>query len=387
MDRDSFNAIIHRYLKNFEETNDSHNAEYFKWKAAACFQKHWDLESENMLEMFSNSVREFSVLLDNSRSTPTSGIKELLKKPNEVETVRSAFRQLFAEDNGDLQLRQDKVEAFVDTINRRISHYWPDSHLFPQTMRSAICYLAMGKPQENYVLFWSRANNWANCVEFGEDIGSGGDFSLAVFYRMCDELVVEIQKDPRLQERAAIRARSAGVELDDGYHLMAYDIIYCASAYNLYLDIPHYPKGTTKRMQRAAEREMLAKLRHDWLESRDAYEKAIRKQPLAPDFTGHTVRHKIFGVGTVLNESNQYVWASFDSGEKKFMTEDAYKKHLKLVLEEDQEALENAIAHSKHLSDLAVESENKGRAYKCAKVEFEKKWKKTANAEMDSSDE
>jgi len=383
MDRDNFDAIIRRYIEKFEETNDAHNAEYFKWKAAACFRKHWDLDAENLLEMFTNSIREFSVLLDSGKSAPVNGIKELLKHPAETETVRSAFQQLFAEDNGDLLLRQARAEAFVETINHRVDHYWPGAFLYRQTLRAAICYLAMGKPSENYVLFWSRANNWANCVEFGEDIGSGGDFSLPVFYRMCDELVAEIQKDPKLQELAVARASSAGVDLDDGYHLMAYDIIYCASAYNLYIDIPHYPKSTPKRVQRAAEREALIKLRLAWLEAKETYEQEVREHPPTLDFTGHAVRHKKFGTGTILKESSAFVWVSFDCGEKKLTAKDVYSKFLKFVQPEDQEALENALLHSGSLEALSSALKDKRTAYERAKADFDKKWKKTAQAEQD----
>lgn len=385
MDRDNFDAIIRRYIEKFDETNDAHNAEYFKWKAAACFQKHWNLDAENLLEMFTNSVREFSVLLDSGHSAPTSGIKELLKNPNEVETVRFAFRQLFAEDNGDLQLRQAHAEAFMETINQRIRHYWPETHLFPQTMRAAICYLAMGKPSENYVLFWSRANNWANCVEFGEDIGSGEDFSLPVFYRMCDELVAEIQKDPKLQELTAARASSAGADLDDGYHLMAYDIIYCASAYNLYIDIPHYPKGTPKRVQRAAEREALNKLHLACLEANDAYRQEIQNRSSPFGFVGHAVRHKAFGTGTILKETSDFVWVLFDCGEKKLTAKDAYSKFLKFVQPEDQEALDNTLLYFGRVKVLRDDLSAKRDAYDRAKADFEKKWKKTAQAEMDNS--
>lgn len=385
MDRDNFDAIIRRYIEKFGETNDAHNAEYFKWKAAACFQKHWNLDAENLLEMFTNSVREFSVLLDSGKSAPVNGIKELLKHPVETETVRSAFQQLFAEDNGDLLLRQARAEAFVETINRRVDHYWPGAFLYRQTLRAAICYLAMGKPSENYVLFWSRANNWANCVEFGEDIGSGGDFSLPVFYRMCDELVAEIQKDPKLQELAAARASSAGAALDDGYHLMAYDIIYCASAYNLYIDIPHYPKGTPKRVQRAAEREALSKLHRACLEANDAYRQEIQNRPSPFGFVGHAVRHKAFGTGTILKETSDFVWVSFDCGEKKLTAKDAYSKFLKFVQPEDQEALDNTLLYFGRVKVLRDDLSAKRDAYDRAKADFEKKWKKTAQAEMDNS--
>lgn len=56
MDRENFNAIITRYLEKFELTNDSKNAEWFKWEAIDCFQKNWDIDAEDLYDSFSRAI-------------------------------------------------------------------------------------------------------------------------------------------------------------------------------------------------------------------------------------------------------------------------------------------------------------------------------------------
>ena len=91
MDRENFDAIITRYLEKFDYTNGEKPEEYFKWSAIARFQKNWNLESDDLYDTFSRAIAKTSVLLDGGHSAPSSGIKALLKIPDEVEYVREAL--------------------------------------------------------------------------------------------------------------------------------------------------------------------------------------------------------------------------------------------------------------------------------------------------------
>lgn len=387
MDRENFKAIIDRYLEKFERTNSAPDKEYFKWEAIQTFKNHWNLDAPDMLSMFSAATKKLSVLIDTGKAAPTSGIKELLKIPEEIELVRTAFRDLYADDKGDLSLRQKKLDQFISTINHRIEHYWPGSYLYPQTMRSAICYLTMEHPNDNYIFFWSRANNWANCVEFGEDIGSGNHFSLATYYRMCDELREEIVKHENLISCAEKRAKAAGSTIDDNYHTMVYDIIFCATAYNLYVDIPHYPKGTPARVKRAKERTELEKTREEYLAAKNKYNKLLKDHPPVFDLTGHEVKSKAFGVGTVLKHLKNKETVKFQSGVKNYIYPDAYnQKHLVPVLPEDQNAFAAALTYDKDVAAANNILSAKEKEFAEKTVAFEKNWKKTAKADIDTSE-
>ena len=402
MDRDNFNAIIQRYLDKFDYTNGSGTEEWFKWEALYHFQKHWDLDAPDFVSMFSEAVKEFSVLIDNNHAMPINGLKELAKKPGETEFVRDALRKLFETDNGDLALRQKRAEAFVESINRRIMKYWPGSHLYPQSLRSAILLMAMQKPRENYILFWSRAAEWANRVEFGEDIGAGASFSLPVFYQMCDELRTEIEARPELkacdQKRAEAAKRvidaktnsSTDLTLGDDFHLLVYDIIYCAYCYNLYADIPCYDENSAaKRIIRAKERQELDQM----LKSLSAEQKRLAEiealSSLPLDLVGRSVQSKFFGMGTITYQSSDKIKVQFDVGEKGFIFPDAFiGKHLISINESDTSAIQMAADKEKEKNQLIKKVSNMEKEY-AAKVDtFERKWKKTVhNGLIESGDD
>lgn len=398
MDRENLNGVLARYLQKFEMTNGKPHEESFKWQAIARFRKYWNLDAVDFAAMFEQATRDFAVIIDGSSSAPTSGIRELLKKPEEIENVRNAFRLLFAEDGGDLSRRQKNADAFIGAINARIVQYWGDSHLYPQTMRSAIGYLTMAKPDENYFYLWEKADNWANCVEFEEDIGSGGSFSLPAYYRMCDALVEEIRSNPKIEAcnqkrlQAALNAKkdAALTEADyafrDGLHTLAYDIIYCATTYNLYLDMPHYPKGLSKRLQRAKERASLSACEAALAAAQAEYDRAFAVKPA--DLSGRTVLHKTFGEGVILTQEEKRQTVDFGGTVKTFLFPDVYiNKLLTPAHEADISIFEESVRISSTQSAAEKDLKIKQANFQTAKAAFEKNWVKNAKAEMEKEND
>lgn len=355
MDRENFNAIITRYLDKFDDTNGISSSEWFKWEAVYHFQEYWDIDADDFAAMFVEATKEFNVLIDTNQSMPINGLKLLVKKPNESEFVRDAIRQLFDEDSGDLSLRQAKAELFVEGINKHITKYWSNTHLYLQNMRSAMLLLAMNKPADNYILFWSRASEWAKCIEFGEDIGSGADFSLATYYRMCDELLFEIERSTELKACAQKRLDAAKVsinrklrqhkdiQLNDGYHLLVYDIMYCAYCYGLYIDIPTYNNDTAKkRIERSKERKELDQLKADILVLEQERKELDSIGQLPPDLVGHSVISKYFGIGTISEQRANIIKVRFDHREPSFEFPTVFiEKKLIPILDDDRMNIEN----------------------------------------------
>ena len=319
MDRDNYNAIITRYLEKFAYTNGDKPEEYFKWDAIACFQKYWDINAESLFDSFSKAIAKTDVLLDGGHSAPSSGIKALLKIPEEVENVRGAFRQLFMPEEN-LSKRDLLVDHFVRDVNARIKKYWPNDSYKPQTIRSALCYLALANPKQNFFYMYKKAENWANYTEYGFDTGSGDSFSLPVYYKMCEELVSEIKADPRLQKCNEARMEKAGVTIDDDYHTLAYDIIYCATTYNMYIDIPTYQvKGVKERVIRANEREELSILFEDTVKTEKELNVFEASIVVPPELVGQAVKHSKFGEGTILSLDGYKLVAKFGQDEKTFV--------------------------------------------------------------------
>lgn len=375
MDRENFDAIITRYLEKFDYTNGEKPEEYFKWSAIARFQKNWNLESDDLYDTFSRAIAKTSVLLDGGHSAPSSGIKALLKIPDEVEYVREAFRSLFT-PTADLAVRDLLVEKFIVDINARIKKHWANDSFKLQTTRSALCYLALAAPKQNYFYMFSKADNWANYTEYGFDIGSGSSFSLPVYYNMCEELVSEINADPRLKKCNTERMSKAGVSFDDDYHTLAYDIIYCATTYDLYIDIPTYQsKSVKERIQRAKEREELNTLLHAAEKTRQELNSLEGHEFAEFGLTGRSVRHTKYGEGTILSHEGFKLVAQFGQ-ERKTLVYPAAFESKSLVLaspEEMNHFLETERAKEQHIKlKKAVDAaDNKYITHKAA---FDRKW-------------
>ena len=389
MDRENFEAIITRYLDKFDYTNGQGPEEWFKWDAIACFQKHWDLDAPDFKAMYTKAVKEFSVLIDNGKSSPVNGLKTLLSQAGEDVYVREAFRKLYSDDGGDLLLRQKKAEDFIDTINQRIFKYWPSSYKYPQSMRSAILFLTMRFPAENYIYFWSRASNWASFVEYADDFGSGVSFSLPKFYRMCDQLKEEIEASPILRECNDKRMNAARVKFDDNYHTLCYDIIYCATCYGLYVDIPSYePKGVKYRIQRAKEREELNNALQEAITAEKQLSSFKTMSILPLDLAGLEVNHSNFGSGTIVSlskfeSSPEYkLIVHFDHEEKSFIYPKVFlNKILDFSCPDNTELVLNHEQQKLQLMKLEKEAKALRTIYEKKKDSFNAKWIKKIHNE------
>ena len=389
MDRENFDAVIARYLEKFDYTNGQGPHEYFKWQAIDCFQKNWNIEAEDLYDSFSNAIKKTSVLLDGGHAAPSSGIKALLKLPEEVEFVREAFRRLFAEE-ADLNRRDLMVDEFVAKVNERIKKHWPNDSYKPQSTRSALCYLALAYPAQNYFYMFSKAENWAVYTDFGFDIGSGSSFSLPVYYKMCDELVEEIKADPRLQQCSKARLEKAGIDLDDGFHTLAYDILYCATTYRLYIDLPfYYPTGIKSRIQRGKEREELDILLQEKLQREQELEGFEAASVLPPELIGQTVTHKSFGQGTITAFANKILTVRFAQKESKLVYPDAFTgKHLSLASPEEMDKLMLSLESGKQREKRESAARQTAAAYEKNLAAFNKKWvKKVHNEEIIQDDD
>ena len=164
MNTANLNTLIQRYEDNFEWINNAEHDEIFKWRAVRCFQDVWfseEVEDMTFAEKFKAATKECSVLLDNGQVSPTNGIVKMAEQePDEVE--RLFVEVLFADDQGNLQLRQDHVEEFLDgSTGRTVIVPSPIWHSMPrkrtiftntvkprslQNISSTELILAQGKP-------------------------------------------------------------------------------------------------------------------------------------------------------------------------------------------------------------------------------------------------
>ena len=327
------NAILQQFIDNFDYLSAKDGGdEGYKWVAAYCFEQNWNIEAEDFLAMFNDSMKEMSNLIDNSQVQPLSGIRLLLKQPEEVEFVRNSFKELFSDDNGDIAARQDRVDAFVESVNGRIAKYTPEgSWRYNQSRGNVIYYLNLWRPHENYIYKATEANEWAACIEFGEDFGSGTTFSLAKYYKMCDELLDEIKKNETIVKLSADRVASKGItDFDDQLHILVYDIIYCNHNYLLYDKAAIAKVSTKERLKKHQILQKMNGLEAEINQKQCELEQIEKPKPL-PDINGCTVQHKKYGEGKVVSIAVTSITVIFDAGEKKFKYPDAFVQGFLLI--------------------------------------------------------
>lgn len=325
MNKHNLNLIFDQYISRFDELNDvDGNDEGYKWRAESCFVEHWDIDAEDFVVMFKAATKEMSNLIDNATVQPIGGILLLLKQSDEIEFVRECFRELYADDSGDLEKRQDRIYAFMEKVNAKIEHYAHGSWKYPQKMNNVIYYLSLRYPNDNYIFKATEATEWANCIEYGDDFGSGETFSLAKYYRMCDELKEAVAENEEIMELHSRRFEKEARGFDDELHILVYDIIYCAHTYLFYTDGIIQKTSTKERIKRAQVREEIEQLEIELAAANERCNQYTELSSLNIDMTGMEVIHKAFGHGKIQSHSNGIQVILFSVGEKKFQFPSAY---------------------------------------------------------------
>ena len=325
MNEKNLKLIFNQYIDRFDELNDPNGSnEGYKWTAESCFVANWNIDAVDFPAMFKAAMKETSNLIDNATIQPIGGILLLLKQDNEVEFVRECFRKLFAEDSGNIDARQERICDFIEKINDRIDHYAKGSWKYPQTMNSVIYYLCLRYPNKNYIFKATEATNWANCIEYGDDFGSGQSFSLAKYYKMCDELLEAVLENDDIMKLHRERFAKYANGFDDEYHILVYDIIYCAQTYHFYTDGMIYTTSTKERISRANARAELDSIENRIREIKDEISKLDIDATQPIDMVGMTVTHKTFGNGVIVSQTGDIQTISFAAGEKRFQRSVAY---------------------------------------------------------------
>ena len=333
MNYENLHELINRYEQNIAFYNNSDNEEIFKWEAVQTFQRVWfssRMHDLSFAELFRQATKDSSVLVDNRYIYPTSGIVKLAGIAEQE--VRHLFENiLFAEDGGDLDLRQNNMDLFVEGFNKLLYQHFPTSYKYKQDRHAASCYLAMYAPDQNYIYKYSSAEAFAVYTEFGKDLGSGSTFRLCNYYELCDLVVEALQEHPTLLDKHAALLEEKHYKTPgekDCLRLLAFDIIYCASAYKTFGGLTYRPKTEVikdfenEQHRIKEEEERLAKIAAKeeeilQLESElDTYR--------AISLVGIQVTDKKFGVGTVISHSVDQICVAFADVQKDYYLNTKY---------------------------------------------------------------
>lgn len=355
MNYENLHKLIERYEENIYYLNNAESDEKFKWHAVRRFQDAWfapDADALSFSELFHNAIKGSSILVNNGTVQPANGVVKLAEKaPDEVEhLVRNV---LFADDNGDLDLRQDHMEEFLEGMEALLQRHYPASWKYRQDRHAASCYLAMFAPEQNYIYKYSPVEAFAQHVEFGKDIGSGASFKLAHYYELGDIVVAALREHPDLLRKHAELLDDTYYK-DDSLHLLAFDIIYCADTYGFFRDLTHRPKKeaikayTIEQKQKAEEEARLAAI--------DEVDEQIRILENQLDvyrsisLVGTQVQMRLLGTGVVVEQDINRVRVRFGDVEKQYFISKKYP--MRPTFEDDAEIVEAMTEYEAKLKEL-----------------------------------
>ena len=261
------------------------------------------------------------------------------RAPEEVERL---FREvLFADDDDDLDLRQEHIEEFLEGMEVLLQQYYPASWKYRQDRHAASCYLALFAPEKNYIYKYSPVETFARNVEYGKDIGSGSSFSLAHYYELGDIVVSALRDHPELLRKHA-ELLDETYYRDDSLHLLAFDIIYCADTYGFFKDLKHRPKKeaikayTLEQKRREEEEERQAAI--DALEDQIHHIETQIEVYRSISLVGTQVYQKAYGTGIVVHQNVNMIRVRFGNLEKQYII--SKKFPMRPTFEDDTEILE-----------------------------------------------
>lgn len=323
MNKDNLQQVFSNYISKFEVLNNPENDETFKWEVIQRFQDDFDIDAEDFAEMLQQILKGSANLIDGANQQPLAGLVSFAKE--EPETVRAMFRALYEDDNGDLTVRQAKIRDFIEASQELLDKYSPGSWRYVNDQRSVMTYLFLNDPEHNYLYKYTQATEFADCVGFYEDWGSGSGFKLDVYCRMCDELVEAMKENQALLDTNASRFSCSDRRLypDPELHILAFDIIYCCTVYDLFRGISYEKPDAKAKKLLLEKKEKAAQLYAEVVaatEQAEALKEA--KAFFSPLFAaGTALRHKTFGPGTVVSSDGEYVEIAFKEpiGTKKFI--------------------------------------------------------------------
>lgn len=331
MNLDNLKTLIECYEDNLELIYNTEHDELFKWRAVQHFRDVWyapENEGLNFAQRFNKAKKESSVLIDNSRVSPSNGVVKIAEvAEQEVEDL--FFNVLLADDGGDIAVRQNHMEAFLEGMEAlRVKHY-PQCWKYKQDRHAASCYMCFFAPDDNFIYHYTEVEEFAQHIEYGIDIGSGENFKLEAYYKMCDEVIAVLRESTSLLEKQKKLIDTDEYYSDPSLHLLAFNLIWCSNTYNFYKGMTHISKKEsikeyTLAQLREKERAELEAKRNDLLDEIKRLELEIEP---CKDIVliGVQVSDKMTGaIGTIIAQEINKVTVQYETGTKTYFINKKY---------------------------------------------------------------
>ena len=344
MNEENLQTLIDRYEENYSLINNEANNEIFKWKAVRCFRDAWF--SENAGEMsFSGllkaATKECSCLINNSMTSPANGIVKMAEvRPREVGQL---FREVLFSPYASIPELQEHMDRFLSGMEEIRQAEFPRCFKYKQDRHAASCYLSFFDPERHFIYRYSDAEEFAQYIEFGKDLGQGDSFSLENYYEMAALAAEALKKRGTLLDRhRALIGDDPGYYRGAGMHLMAFDLMYCSRTYDFYSGLRHARKADSLRAYSARQlhEQELAEYREKAAALQDELHAiALAMEPIEEiSLLDVEVTLPACGVGKVISQEANRITVQFPGAARSFLISSRYA--LRPTFEDDAQVVE-----------------------------------------------
>lgn len=323
MNYSNLDQILQHYTDRFEELNNDVNQEYYKWEIAAQFRSKMDetLASDDQLlpAKLASVVLLTSQTIDNRYELSFHALADYAR--HEPNTVRSMLKELLlTDDNGDLSARMSRFVTFVNQCQSLLEKNMPDSWRYRPSIRLPMMLTGYYDPDQYYLFKAQQVKDYAECVEFYDELGSGTSFHLINYYRLCDALVDRIRQNERLiaLNKTRYSLSNKPMHPDGNLHLLAFDVIYCSTVYHLFDGIHYTVKNAAERKQYTENKRVAEQLASEFA---TALTEAAELDRAMAFFTsqltaGNRLLHKTKGYGLIssFDEKTGRLSLEFENG-------------------------------------------------------------------------
>ena len=184
-------SIIAAYKECFLKRWDY---ERYKWEAIWHFQKNWDVNAENFLDMFMKATDKTDNLLANMNNYPRGMIKSFAMADSEA--VRAMFIDLFDETKNLAQ----RINQFITSAEEMRVRYddgtWKQHY---QTVNAITTYLWLRYPDKYYIYRYSAVRAVANAADSDFVPKRGGvTANVEGSFKLYDEIRKMVSADQEL---------------------------------------------------------------------------------------------------------------------------------------------------------------------------------------------
>lgn len=203
--------------------------ELYKWRAAHCFQEHWDIGASDFAAMLKASLAKTSNLLRGITYLPARMIQTFAI--NDPDGVRGNFIAL-QDENTDLTSR---IKNFMAVSEKHLAREnelraergdKPAGHSF-QDPHAISVYLYLMQPERHYIYKYTAYTSFAALV--GAEVPKGTVALVAAYEQMCDRLLAYVEACRPDVVRRSDELLGDLVVVDPAHHLLVQDIVFFAT--------------------------------------------------------------------------------------------------------------------------------------------------------------